>query len=306
LARLLSTAFVLALLAATVGAFALTQGAKTEPSPIFGTKIDKLFSPDCGCEKNEAAIDFRLRKADRLEVWMEHDGDRVTTLVSGRDFPAGPVSLAFSGFTEAGRTLPDGVYVPVVRLARSHRTITLPNPIRIDKRPPTIAVPKTKIAIRSPDGDGRADVFRASYRLDEPAHAILYVNGRRALFTRRQQQRGELLWNGKVEGHSARPGIYVLQASAQDRAGNRSRPYPFAVVQVRYVLLGRKRVVVAPGRRFAIRVSTDSPTVEWRLHGHTGVARRGTIKIRAPRKPGVYRLYVTASGHAAKATVVVA
>ena len=133
-------------LAATVGAFALTQGAKTEPSPIFGTKIDKLFSPDCRCEKNEVAIDFRLRKADRLEVWMEHDGERVTTLVAGRDFPAGPVSRAFSGFTEAGRTLSDGVYVPVVRLARSHRTITLPNPIRLDKRAPTIVVPKTKIA----------------------------------------------------------------------------------------------------------------------------------------------------------------
>jgi hypothetical protein len=306
LARLLSTAFVLALLAASVGAFALTQGAKTEPSPIYRTHVEKIFSPDCRCDKRVADIDFRLRKSDRLEVWMERDGKRVATLVTGRDFPAGAVELAFTGVTEDGIALADGVYRPVVRLARTHRTIRLPNPIRLDTKPPVIVVPKTRMAIRSPDGDGRKDTFSAPYRLNERAHAILFVNGRRVLYTRRQVPTGELLWNGKLNGRAVRRGIYVLDASAEDTAGNRAKPFPFAVIQVRYVSLGRKRVVVPPGRRFAIRVSTDSPTVQWRLHGRTGVARRGTMKLRAPRKPGVYRLYVSANGHAAKASVVVA
>jgi hypothetical protein len=306
LARVLSTAFVLALLAATVGAFALTQGAKTEPSPIFRTRVDKIFSADCRCSKRVANIDFRLRKSDRLEVWMERDGNRVATLVTGRDFPAGPVELAFTGVTEDGIGLPDGIYTPVVRLARSHRTIRLPNPIVLDTKPPVIKVPKTPMAIRSPDGDGRKDTFEAPYRVNERAHAILLVNGHRVLFTRRQLENGTLLWNGKLNGRPVRRGIYVLDASAEDTAGNRAKPFPFAVIQVRYVSLGRKRVVVPPGRRFAIRVSTDSPTVQWRLHGRTGVARRGTMKLRAPRRPGVYRLYVSANGHAAKATVVVA
>ena len=48
MARVLSTAFCVALLAATAGAFALTEGAKTELSPIYGVRIpDKIFSPTC-------------------------------------------------------------------------------------------------------------------------------------------------------------------------------------------------------------------------------------------------------------------
>jgi hypothetical protein len=45
--------------------------------------------------------------------------------------------------------------------------------------------------------------------------------------------------------------------------------------------------------------------VRWQLHGRSGVARAGTLRIRAPKKPGVYHLYVTAAGHSAVATVVV-
>jgi len=42
------------------------------------------------------------------------------------------------------------------------------------------------------------------------------------------------------------------------------------------------------------------------MHGGRGVMPHGTLHLRAPKKPGVYRLYVTAAGHAAKALVVVA
>jgi hypothetical protein len=75
---------------------------------------------------------------------------------------------------------------------------------------------------------------------------------------------------------------------------------------VRYIALGRKRIVARPGGRIAVRVSTDSPTVSWRLGGRTGGARRGTVVLRAPNRQGVFRLYVWANGHAAKAAVVVA
>jgi len=79
----------------------------------------------------------------------------------------------------------------------------------------------------------------------------------------------------------------------------------FAIVQVRYVALARHRIVVAPGKRFFLRVSTDAPTVSWQLHGRSGVARAGTLRLRAPQTAGVYHLYVTAAGHSASATVVV-
>ena len=99
---------------------------------------------------------------------------------------------------------------------------------------------------------------------------------------------------------------YVLAAAAQDRAGNRSKGTPFAIVQIRYVVLARTHVVVRPGGRLVLRVSTDAPRVEWRLHGRSGTLPRGTLRLRAPKKPGVYRLYVTAAGHSAVCSVVVA
>ena len=303
---MLSTAFVVVLLAATAIAFALTEGVKLERTPIFGTSVDPVFSPDCGCRTRAARIDFRLRRRERLTVWMERGDERVRTLVPGRTYRPGRVRLLFDGVGDDGTTLPDGIYKPVVHLGQSHRTITLPNPIRLDTKPPVVRVAHAQHAVISPDGDGRRDSFRFTYAVSEPAHAILIVDDTQVVFTYRKPLRSTIAWNGRIRGRRARPGNHVLELSAQDVAGNRARPVPFAVVQIRFVALGRKRVLVRPGGRFAIRVSADAARVRWLLHGRTGLARPGTLHLRAPRSQGVYRLYVTAAGHAAKATVVVA
>ncbi len=304
--RLLATVLVLVLLAATAAAFAVTQGFKLERTPVFGTQVDKVFSPACNCPKQTASISFKLRKVERIEAWVERDGTRVQTLVPGKRYRPGRVALVFDGLTESGRLLPDGTYIPVVHLERSHRTIRLPNPIVLDTKPPVISVPHPVHAVISPDRDGRKERFVVPYTLNERAHGILYVDGRRVAFTRGQKTRGVLTWNGRLDGRAVRPRNYLLSAAAEDIAGNVSKPRPFAVVQIRYIALGRERVLAKPGTNFAIRVSTDAPTVRWRLGGRTGVAPRGTLKLRVPRKPGVYTLYVTANGHSAKARVVVA
>jgi hypothetical protein len=304
-ARVLSTAFCVALLAATAGAFALTQGAKTELIPIFKTHVDKVFSPDCGCETSVAKIDFRLRKQDRLTVWLDHDGRRVRTLVPGRTYPRGWVRLEFDGIDDNGVTLPQGDYRPVVHLAREHRTIELPNTIVLDTTPATVHIRHRIYTHISPDGDGRKDSFTVRYSVDEPAHGILLVDHRRVEYTLFQLLKGKLTWNGKIDGRLARPGNHVLEVSAEDRAGNRTEPFPFAVVTIRNVSLGRTRILVRPRRRFAVLVLADAPRVEWLFNRGRGSARPGTLKLRAPKKRGVYRLYVTAGAHAAKALVVV-
>ena len=85
---MLSTAFCVALLAATAVAFALTEGAKTELSPIFATRIAKVFSPVCKpalCHGDAANIDFRLRVRERLEVHYALSGPgHGVLLVNGR------------------------------------------------------------------------------------------------------------------------------------------------------------------------------------------------------------------------------
>lgn len=308
MARALSSALVLALLAATAVAFAITESAKLERSPIYGTKIPTPeFSPS-GTTRLVAKISFRLRSRERVEVWIQNShGMRIDTLLHPRDFPAGAhLNLVWDGVDDHGITEPDGAYEPVVKLDRSHRTIVLPNTIRLDTVPPRITVKHPLYPILSPDGDHHGDVFRVPYAVNEPAQGILYVGGKQVELTRSQRLTGRLEWNGKLDLKPVRPGRYVLEAAARDRAGNVSKPYPFAIAQVRYVVLARSRVVVGPRGRFAIRVSTDAPTVRWQLHGRSGVEKRGTLHLRAPAKRGVYHLYVFVGDHAARCTVVVA
>ena len=316
MARVLSTATVLGLLAATAVAFAITERAKLTRSPIGGTRVTKIFSPQARSPVfRQADVEFRLRTRERVTVWVEDaHGTNVRTLLPSRTEPRGAhITLAWDGFGPNGVLLPDGVYRPVVKLETSHRTIVLPNPIRVDTKPPVISVPHPLHPVLSPDGDHHGDTFRVHYRIDEPAHALLFVrvggHTRQVVFTRTQKQSGELEWNGKVKVDGAektvRPGAYLLSIAAQDLAGNVSKPHPFAVANIRYVSLGRTRVTVRPGGRFAIRVSTDAPTVQWKLHGRSGVARRGTLHFTAPRRAGVFFLYVFVGSHAARCAVVV-
>ena len=309
MARVLSTAFCVALLAATAVAFALTEGAKTELSPIYGTKIPyKVFSPGCNprvCRTQVAPIEFKLRKRQHLQVWMIRNGKRAATIVAGRTFPKGQVTLGFSGLADDGVTLlPPGTYQPVIHLTGDHRTIRLPNTIEIDTTPPKVVkFPKRVYTHISPDGDHRNDLFREPYVLDGPAHAILLVNDRQAVFTRGQKAKGTLTWNGTLNGRKLPQGRYVLYIAAQDAAGNRSKPFPFAVVAIRYLALGRTSIQVAPRHRFALFVLTDAKDVSWLFDRGRGESRSHTLRLRAPRKPGRYALYVTAAGHTARATV---
>jgi hypothetical protein len=306
-ARVLSTAFVLALLVATAVAFGITESAKLERSPIARTKVDKVFSPD-GTLHPVASIDFTLRKPERIEAWIETEGGRrVRTLQPPRSFDRGArVSLVWDGIGDGGIAPPDGSYLPVVKLIRSHRTIVLPNPIRLDTTPPVVTVKRPQHPVLSPDGDGHGDRFVTQYRLNEPGQAILNAGDKRVALTRCCKATGQLVWNGRFQSVPAKAGVYGLTAQGRDLAGNVSKPYPFAIALVRYVSLGRKRVVVRPGARFALRVSTDAPFVHWRLHGRSGVQRRGTLHFIAPKAIGVYRLYVIVGDHAKSCTVVVA
>lgn len=314
MARVLSTVVVLALLAATAVAFAITEGAKLDKSPIAGTDVTPVFSPEASTQaKRNAHIAFRMRTAERIEAWIQNsDGRKVRTLLTGRTAPKGSrFDLVWDGFDAQGLVQKDGVYDPVVKLDRSHRTIVLPSPITLDTKPPTVKVKHPQYPLLSPDGDGRRDVFRVPYTVDEPAHAILAVRGRRVLFTKDQKTKDEIRWTGVVKNSQkqfvrARPGRYLLTLAAQDRAGNVSKGFPFAIAQVRYLSLARERVVVRPGGKFALRISTDFPSVTWRLNGRTGVQRSGTLRFRAPRSAGVFRLFILAGKHSAKCTVVVA
>ena len=144
--------------------------------------------------------------------------------------------------------MPEGSYRPRVRLVRQRRTITLPNPIRVDVTPPTVERFAVAPRVFSPDGDRRNETVVVGYRISEPAEVALYVDGARQVLKRGQKPEGEIRWFGLVDGEPAQRGIYTLQVGATDLAGNVAQRSRGIDVVVRYVALGRKRIAVGRGQ----------------------------------------------------------
>lgn len=306
MARLLSTILVLGLLGGTAAAFAITEGLKLEKSPITQTRITKLFSPACDCPSDRAAIEFRLRHADAVTATIIRGSETVATLVADRDFRSGLITLRWNGRDASGQMVPDGPYRVRVHLARRHETINLPNTIQVDTAPPAVKLTRVRPRVFSPDHDGRADYVTVGFSVSGAARPLLYVNGKLTARGRIVRSSGKLNWFGKIHGRRVSPGVYGLSLRAEDRAGNVSKSTRPAKVRIRYVALGRNVIRARPTGRFALRVSSDAKLVRWRLNGRTGSARPGTLRLRAPKAPGRYSLFVTSVGHGERVVVIVA
>jgi hypothetical protein len=305
-ARIVSTVLVVALLTGTAVAFALTEGLKLQPTPIRAVQVAKVFSPVCDCPTDTASIRVRLRQADVLDVSIVDSSRRVvSTIARGERRPAGWTELAWNGRDDAGRVLPEGVYRPRIHLRGSRETIVLPNDIRIDVTPPVVEEWDVRPRVFSPDGDGRADRVVVRYRVDESARGMLFVDGERRGLTKFARTEDVLPWYGKVEGRALDAATYAFTFAARDPAGNVSARSQAVPVRIRYVTLGRDRVEVRADATFAIRVSSDAVRVGWRLGRRSGEAAPGTLRLRAPQRPGRHTLTVTANGRSASAAVFV-
>jgi hypothetical protein len=306
LPRLFSVFVVVFLLGGTAAAFAVTQGLKLEKTPVLSPRITKIFSPVCECSKSTARIGFTLRKGDTATLQVvDGNGKVVRTLFAGRRLRRGKLDERWDGKNDVGRVVGDGDYRPRVRLANAHKTITFPNEMRVDTEKPVIQRFSVSRRVFSPDGDGRADGVSVSYRLSEPAHAILLVNGRRRGYTNFQRPKSSIQWFGQVRRRGARPGIYSLALAAEDRAGNRSEPVSAGNVRVRYLELGLDSIRARPGTRFGVRVKTDVSGYGWLFAGRQGQARARYLVLKAPKKPGTYKLFVELNGRGDTAVVVV-
>jgi hypothetical protein len=306
LPRLFSVLVVVLLLGGTAAAFAVTQGLKLERSPVLAPEITKTFSPVCECDRDTAEIAFRLRNGDRatLEV-VDAGGGVVRTLFEGRRVPSGDLDADWDGRDDAGRLVPDGDYRPRVRLADAHRTIVFPNEMRVDTAKPRVERFSVSRRMISPDGDGRGEGLSVSYRLNERARVWLLVNGKRRVRKFGQAPSGAVQWYGRFRGRPARPGSYGLGLVAVDEAGNRSQRVSAGPVRVRYIELGRDVIRVQAGRRFGVRVRTDARRYGWLFARGRGSTRQRYLVLRAPERPGRYRLFVETSGHGTSVPVVV-
>jgi hypothetical protein len=304
LTRLLPTLLVAALLAATTIAFGVTERLKLEESPITSANVEKTFSPTCRCENNTAEIRLGFRDTDRVTLVMEHDGRAVATLARRRDVRPGLVGFSWDGRDDSGRVVPDGAYRPRIELGRARHTISMPNLIRVDTKPPRLTPTRNIRRVISPDGDRRRDQLVVRYRVDEPANAVLYVDGVQRVRPRGKRLEGELRWYGAVNGKPVSRGRYAIAAEAFDPAGNSSGRHDLGDVRVRYVELPDRVVRVRGLQRIRVTVSTDVERLRWRLGPRRGIAGPSFV-VRAPRRAGRYWLYVRARGHADRMRVVV-
>jgi hypothetical protein len=293
---------VAALLGGSAAAFALTEQLKLERSPVYRTHVGKLLGPSCNCPLRRIPIQFVLRKAGRISVVVvDSDGHVVRTLLASAVRPKGLQTFTWDGRDDAGQVVAAGTYKPRIHLFREHRTILMPNPIRVDPTAPRILGVSLSTRVFSPDGDGRRDFVRIHYRATEPSRALVYVNGVRRPKSKRYAESGVARWFGSGLG----PGRYRLKLRTLDLAGNLSAPVDLGVVRIRFISVKPHVQHVRPRARIGFRVVTDAKTFTWRLGRRTGTSRPGLLVLRAPVAPGRYRLVVSANGHTAGSAVFV-
>jgi flagellar hook assembly protein FlgD len=305
LQRALSTVVLLGLLVACAAAFAITEHLKLIKSPIYDTRVTKVFSPVCGCATDQAEIGFTLRRADSLTVAIvDAAGKTVDTLATAQAERRGAVAFHWDGRTRAGTVARNATYQPQIHLANG-RTIVMPNRIVVDTVAPKV--------VSASDGSGLLIAgghhsLSIQYVFSGRAVAAVYLGGSRVVLGRHKLPTGSVKWNGKRDGKQLPAGNYVLDIAAVDQAGNETpaahRKRVF--VRISYIAIVLKSIdLFHPGERFAAGVYTAAHSYTWTFAGKHGTATKKLLHLRAPSKPGHYRLVVSADGHTTSTPVLV-
>ena len=289
------------------------SGAKLELSPIYGTRRrPRSFSP--GVQLRHGGREHRLPAA---EARAAHRLDGARRRARARRSSRAARIAARPGAARVRRhRRRRGSRSPTASTGRSstsrseHRTIELPerDPARHEAaRRCASGTASTRTS--RPTATAATTSSASATGSSEPAHAILLVDGRQVVLHARPRAQGVLaLERQDRRPRRARPATTCSRIAAR---GRRRQPREAVPVRGRPGALRRARPRRAcsrrPAARFAILALTDAPQVDAGAStARSGVARPRDAALQAPRKPGVYRLYVSAGGHAAKALVVVA
>src|SRR5919197_3562990 len=300
-AQIAAAVVAAALLGGSAAAFAFTEHVKLERSPVFRTLVGKKLGPNCRCQWQKIRIQFTLRKPDRLWVAVVDSEDKVVrTLLRSMPVRAGRQRFGWDGRDDAGQVVPAGTYKPRPHLANEHRTILMPNPIKVDPTAPAISLVSLAPRVFSPGRAFRRNHVSVRWRASEPVQALLYVDGQLRVHRRRFVDKGMLPWLGT--GLPA--GRYRLALRAVDRTGHVSRGISLGVVRIRYVEVRPHVLHPLAGAKIGFRVLAYARRVHWRFGKRRGTSGPGLLLLRAP-KPGRYRLVVTVDGHTAEAVVIV-
>lgn len=233
------TLLTLLLVIGASAGFLRAQTLKLEPSPLERPRVERVFSPVCGCaRKATATLAFTVRRPLRVDAEIVGgDGDRPVRVLADRAlWLRGRRTLQWDGRDDAGRLVADGTYRLRVRVVGLDREIVVPTPVSVDTTAPRARLlsvaPRT---LRRPRSDRRsARPIEVRYRASEAGRPALLVDGRAA--TRREHRpsgRSVILWGGLARGRPVRPGAYRIAVRVRDRAGNLGPPTHGVRVRVR-------------------------------------------------------------------------
>jgi hypothetical protein len=305
----------LVLVGATFAAFFVAQRLKSSPPVIRVAKLDRAFSP----ARRPNQFSVTLKVADDVTVDIVNlDGDRVKRLADAVPVAAHrPFRLEWNGTSDADTRAPDGQYRVRVSLRNEGRSSVIQRTMSLDTKAPT---PEVCVGTQCKD--------EAGGNIIAPSHGPLkiYVKGVSAAYRTQfrvfrtddgkpkqvaefQLKRGahRMDWDGSRQ---LAPGMYLVQASVRDRAGNwGTSPTTFEVgaVRGRPGLTVRGLAVQPPlrpvtaGQRAEFNVDSRGAAYHWRVRrvGERAVRRRGrgdgpNLAFRAPTgASGAYLLEVT-------------
>jgi biotin carboxylase len=213
--RVLVGALTVAVVLGAALSFIFADGAKPVRALITGTRVSGRLSPFCNCPHDVARIAFRLVRPGNVTLDVVNSAGRpVARLVDDRLLPGGVQRFAWRGRNAFGEVLPNGDYRPEVIFDALKRRLVLARSIVLDTTPPQLEQHSARAA------GGRLLV---RYRFDEPAHALLLVDGRLARISRSSEPAGRLAWNGVFPGGRRVPhGPLRVALAGVDLAGNRS------------------------------------------------------------------------------------
>jgi hypothetical protein len=239
----LSTGAFAVLVAATIGAFFVTQHLKVTtpliqglPRPVPGV-INPLHGVRCldGRDSGSTTISFYLQhRGDEVDVYVVDAEDNIVrTVATGRHMrkdvrnPDGV--FTWDGRLDNGQVAPDGTYHFRVALIHQNRTIDLtsvpvkvktatPRPVVVSVSPSVIPAPggSTNVTIRYAGNENRGGTILL-YRTDLPGGPRLL----KAFLT--PWQGHTAVWDGRIFGRPARPGSYLVGIEVSDAACNSGR-----------------------------------------------------------------------------------
>jgi hypothetical protein len=214
-------AIVVVLLAATAVAFATTERQKLEKTPFAVLHVERYLSP----RHSASTIDLRFRRPHLITLQLVDANERVVgTLAREHRVERGRVQ-----FQWRGRGIRDGVYRPKLTLDDG-REFTLPTDITVDSTAPTATLVSYRPHVVR--RRGKPEV-RIAYRVSEPAHVLVFANGKRDVLGGAKSLQFAVNWQVRRNGRRLRPGRYRLQLAAVDLAGNVGPRTHVFVVRVR-------------------------------------------------------------------------